>query len=541
MRRREKENEKNNLLLLQNSEELDLTTLESNHGGSNISKMPQRKTGVEELLNSENEKSDYDWLLAPPDSPLFPTLEKESHISLTSETETPNARPTALKPRVSNIQVEPVSRSKMASKPHAPLPGLGSSNGNRRPSPSRGPTPATSRSSTPSGRPMLSSSTPATSRSSTPSGRPMLPSSTPAASRSSTPSGRPTLPPSTKSSRPSTPTSRATITSAKPTAPPVRSSTPTRSTSRASTPTTARPSLAAPKISQRSVTPTLRSSTLSGALGVSAPPTRPSSASKARPVVTKNPVQSRGISPSVKSRPWEPSQMPGFSLEAPPNLKTSLSERPASVTRSRPAVPPNSRSSSVEASSNGKSKRQSSTPSKGRASSGHSNQSSMQALSRARFTDSNNESPVVIGTKMVERVVNMRKLAPPKNEDHHAAHNNSHGKSTSSDSSGFGLTLSKKSLDMAMRHMDIRRSMQGNNLRPLVTSIPASSMYSVRSIGSSKSKTISVSDSPLATSSTASSEPSVNNNSISYDGSEFEENDIGSERGNSSPISHHSR
>lgn len=82
--------------------------------------------------------------------------------------------------------------------------------------------------------------------------------------------------------------------------------------------------------------------------------------------------------------------------------------------------------------------------------------------------------------------------------------------------------------------------MQGN-LRPLVTSIPASSMYSVRSDGSSKSRTVSVSDSPLATSSTASSEPSVNNNSISYNGREVEENDFGSEGGNSSPISHHSR
>lgn len=69
--------------------------------------------------------------------------------------------------------------------------------------------------------------------------------------------------------------------------------------------------------------------------------------------------------------------------------------------------------------------------------------------------------------------------------------------------------------------------MQGN-LRPLVTSIPASSMYSVRSGSSSKSRTVSVSDSPHATSSTASSEPSVNNNSMSY-GSEIEENDFGSE------------
>lgn len=142
--------------------------------------------------------------------------------------------------------------------------------------------------------------------------------------------------------------------------------------------------------------------------------------------------------------------MPGYSLDAPPNLKTSLPERPTSVTRSRP----NSRSSSVDATSNGKSKRQSSTPSKGRASAGfpHSSHSSMQALSRARFTDGDDDSPVVIGTKMVERVVNMRKLAPPKHDDH-SSHNNSFGKSSSSGSSGFGSTLSKKSLDMAMRHM----------------------------------------------------------------------------------------
>ncbi|KAK7294683.1 hypothetical protein RJT34_17574 [Clitoria ternatea] len=498
MRRREKENEKNNLLLLQNSEEFDLSNLESNRGSSMISKivssMPPRKTGVEEFLNSENDKSDYEWLLTPPDTPLFPTLEKESQISVKSELEIHNTRPTALKPRVANIQPETATRSNAVSKHYAPMPGLSSSTtSTRRPSSSGGPTSATS--------------------------------------RSSTPSGRPTLPSTTKSSRSSTPTSRTTMTSVKSTVPSVRTSTPTRSTARASTPTS-RPSLAAPpKTSQRSATPTLRSSTPSKTFGVSAPPTRPSSASKARPVVVKNPVQSRGISPSVKSRPLQPSQMPGFPVDAPPNLKTSVPERPASATRTRPGAP-NSRSSSVEASGGGKSRRQSSTPSKGRASNGfvHSSQSSMQALSRARFTDGDEESPVVIGTKMVERVVNMRKLAPPKHEDHRSSHNNSYGKSTSSGSSGFGSTLSKKSLDMAMRHMDIRRSIQGN-LRPLVTSIPASSMYSVRSGScSSRSRTVSVSDSPLATSSTASSEPSVNNNSMSYDGSEVEENDFGSER-----------
>ena len=82
---------------------------------------------------------------------------------------------------------------------------------------------------------------------------------------------------------------------------------------------------------------------------------------------------------------------------------------------------------------------------------------------------------------------------------------------------------------------DIRRSISGNQ-HPLMTNIPASSIYSVRS-GSTKSRTISVSDSPLATSSNASSEPSVNNNSFCIDGSEMEDNDLSSERGNSTPTS----
>lgn len=40
-------------------------TAESNRGSSMISKMvssvPARKNGVEEFLNSENDKSDYEW------------------------------------------------------------------------------------------------------------------------------------------------------------------------------------------------------------------------------------------------------------------------------------------------------------------------------------------------------------------------------------------------------------------------------------------------------------------------------------------------
>lgn len=131
-------------------------------------------------------------------------------------------------------------------------------------------------------------------------------------------------------------------------------------------------------------------------------------------------------------------------------------------------------------------------------------------------------NPGLMGTKMVERVVNMRKLAPPKQGDDNA--NNSVGKSQGN----LGRTLSKTSLDMAIRHMDIRKRVPGN-LRHLATNMPASSVYSVRS-APPKSRTVSSSDSPLATSSSTSSEPSVNN------GFENENNDYHNEREKILPV-----
>lgn len=67
-----------------------------------------------------------------------------------------------------------------------------------------------------------------------------------------------------------------------------------------------------------------------------------------------------------------------------------------------------------------------------------------------------------------------------------------------------------------------------------MTNIPASSMYSVRS-GPNR-KTTSISDSPLATSSNASSDMSVNNNGICMDGGEVDE-DVSSDKGIRSPAS----
>ncbi|KAM7256947.1 hypothetical protein ACFE04_012688 [Oxalis oulophora] len=466
-------------------------------GGSPVSKQvimsqPTRKTAADKFLNSVAHKSDYEWLITPPGTPLVPYLDKEAQIAIMNEPKVSNARPTALKERLANVHQEPASRNNMASKIlNVSSGGLNSSMiSNRR------------------------------------------------ASRPATPTGRPTIPATSKPSRPSTPTSRPILPSTKPSAHPSRASTPTRCTARSSTPT-ARPSAPISRPTSRAATPARHVPNRSSAPSVTAPPSRSSSVTRPVPpsrsssvtrsvppsrsssatrsamIISKTPAPSRGTSPTVKSRPWKPSDMPGFSLDPPPNLRTSMPERPGSVSRSRPGDS-SSRSSSVDSRSSGRPRQQSRSPTRGRPSYGSAK---IHSVRRAQSKDEDHVSPVVMGSKMVERVVNMRKLAPPKQADLFSSHGI--GKCSSTESLGFGRNLSKKSLEMAMRHMDIRRSISGN-LRPIMTNIPASSMYSVRS-ESTRSRTTSVSDSPLATSSNASSEFSINNNFISLDSREMED------------------
>ncbi|XP_071929934.1 uncharacterized protein [Coffea arabica] len=536
MQKREKE--RNNLLLLNNSDDFD-ASLGTKSGSSPIFNIasttpaPVRKTATDDFLNSDTDKNDYDWLLTPPGTPLFPSLEMESQKTVMSQLGTPKARPLTLKSRLANPQTENAVRSSnLPSRQQTSSTGLTTSSaGIRRPSSSGG-----SRPSTPTGRPTLTATSKSTMASAP---KPTLstgskPSLTTTSKATSAAMSRPT--------RSATPTSRASLASAKPTVPP-RSSTPTsRPMVRSSTPT-ARPSIPASKPTSRSATPTRRPATTSSATITSVPSVKsPSSLSVTKLVssTTKNPVPARSSSPTVKPRPWKPSDMPGFSLDAPPNLRTSIpTDRPVSASRGRPGGP-TVRSSSVEPVANGRVRRQSCSPSRGRPPNGiiHSSGSSVPAGNRLHAKANDNVSPVLIGTKMVERVINMRKLVPPKQDDKHSPLSNLSGKSSSPDSSGFGRTLSKKSLDMAIRHMDIRRTIPGN-LRPLMTNIPASSMYSVRS-GSTKSRTLSVSDSPLATSSNASSEVSVNNNALCADAGEIED-DVNSDKVVRSPASMRAR
>ncbi|KAL3630578.1 hypothetical protein CASFOL_023562 [Castilleja foliolosa] len=519
MRRREKE--RNDLILLQNSDEFDAPL--GHPGSSSIFNIPSsatpasaRKTGADDFLNSENDKNDYDWLLTPPGTPLFPSIEMEHQKTVMRQQHgTPKARPTALKSRP-----EPASRSNLSSRqPSSSSPGLNTSSGGlRRPSSSGGPG---SRPATPTGRSTLTSSSRSTLTSSTNRPTSSAP-ARPTSSKTSTTMSRP--------SRSSTPTSRPTLISSKPTTAPTRSSTPTsRSTIRSSTPTRGSGPIAPPsKSTSRASTPTRRPTTASSGT---------SGTIKSVSTAAKNPVPSRPSSPTVRPKMWKPSEMPGFSHDVPPNLRTTITNRPPSAARGRPGAP-SSRSSSVEPVSNGRIRRQSCSPARGRPPNGmmHNSGSSVpvSAANRLHAKANDNVSPGLVGTKMVERVINMRKLAPPKQDDKHSPHSNLSGKSMSPDSSGFGRTLSKKSLDMAIRHMDIKRTIPGN-LRPLMTNIPASSMYSVRSGGPNR-RTVSVSDSPLATSSNASSELSVNNNGLCMDGHEFDD-DVSSDKGIRSPAS----
>ncbi|GFY83512.1 Yippee family putative zinc-binding protein [Actinidia rufa] len=100
MRKHEKEQDD---LFLQNSEDFgDPLGLKQNTSPTfNItSSTTARKTATDDFLNSDNDKNDYDWLLAPPGTPLFPSLEMESQRTVMNLIGSPKARPTALKSRV---------------------------------------------------------------------------------------------------------------------------------------------------------------------------------------------------------------------------------------------------------------------------------------------------------------------------------------------------------------------------------------------------------------------------------------------------------
>ncbi|KAJ0234951.1 GPI-anchored protein [Hirschfeldia incana] len=437
---------------------------------------PPRRTAADNFLYSEDEKSDYDWLVTPPGSPSK---------SSTNQLYAPDATLTvALNSRLENCREEEI-RDRISSKNQTiGLKRPSSANSSRstsRPSiPDRRSTTPATRSKTPTQRvtstgaranltsSSTSSSRPA-SRASTPTRRPSSSGTSRATlTSSSTSSVRPTSRPSTPPRRPSSSgTSRANLTTA-------RATTGTATSARSNIKPMSTPGT---KPGSRSSTPTRR------------PPTPPGSSSTVSRSKPAKPVCKPAPSPILRSRPWEPYEMPGFSLEAPSNLRTTLPDRPQTASSCRTAAfgSSSSRSASIERTV---ARRQSCSPSRNRAPISNAN-------GPGRAKTSNNGggliSPVAKGVLMVERVVSARKLAPPRLTEKGGS--NAGKSSSGADGVGFGRNLSKSSFDMALRHMDIKQGSMKGNFRQLATKVPAASLYSVRSSGTRRKRPVSSSGS----------------------------------------------
>ncbi|KAF8390599.1 hypothetical protein HHK36_025126 [Tetracentron sinense] len=376
-----------------------------------------------DLLNADGEKNDYDWLLTPPDTPLFPSLDDETPPVNIAHRGRPRSQPISIS-RSSTME-KSYRTSRSSASPHrlSPSPRSGNSTLQSRGKPSSAP------------------------------------------HSSPTPSMRPTTP----SRRPSTPPNK--------------------------------PSIHAP----RSSTPTFRrmstgSSGTVSSIGRSGP----------SPVKTN-----RGNSASPKLQSWQ-SNLPGFSSDAPPNLRTSLADRPASYIRGSSPASRKGRDSSS------KFGRQSMSPTASRSA------SSSYSHDRERFSSHSKGSVASSGDDDIDSL----QSGPVGISDRSAS--SKVGTFPNSRSSAFsknpGRTLSsssapKRSFDSALRQMDLRKSPQ-NMFRPLLSSVPSTTFHAGKA--NSVHRTMISRNSSITTSSNASSEQGA---SIAPDteGSDHEQGDMASE------------
>lgn len=375
-----------------------------------------------ELLNADGEKNDYDWLLTPPDTPLFRSLDDEPAPVNVARKGRPRSQPIS------------ISRSSTMEKSYRSTRGS--------PSPNRlSPSPRSGNSSFQSTR-----------------GRP-----------SSAPQSSPTPAP-----RSATPTRRPSPSPSKSSAPAPRSSTPTP---------------------RRMSTGSNRTAVSSSVRGTS-------------PMRT-----SRGNSASPKIRAWQ-SNIPGFSLEAPPNLRTSLADRPASYVRGSSPASRNGKDSTSKFS------RQSMSPTTSRSiSSSHSHdRDRFSSHSKGSFASSGDDDmdslqSIPIGDS--DYSVSKRAGAYPNNRA--PAFSKKPARILSSSSAP-----KRSSFDSALRQMDNRRSPQ-NMFRPLLSSVPSSTFFAGK--GSSNHRSMISRNSSVTTSSNASSDQGT---SVAHgtEGNEHHQDDV---------------
>ncbi|XP_028794077.1 cell wall protein RBR3, partial [Neltuma alba] len=374
------------------------------------------------LLNADGDKNDYDWLLTPPDTPLFPSLDEDEP-------------PPINVPSRGRPQSKPISISRSSTMERSRRSSRGSASPNRlSPSPRTGNSTSQSR----TGPSSVSNSSPTQNL------------------RHATPSRRPSTPPN----KPSTPAPRS------------------------STPTPRRMS-------------TGSNGPVSGIRGTS-------------PVKT-----SRGNSASPKIRAWQ-TNIPGFSSEAPPNLRTSLADRPASYVRGSSPASRNGKDPTTRYS------RQSMSPTASRSSSSfHSHDrdrfSSRSKGSIASSGDDDTDSIQSIQVGSLDRLSSRRSSSVINNRT--PAISKKTAKTVSPNSAP------KRSFDPALRQMD-RKSPQ-NMFRPLLSSVPSTTFY-VGKANSARNNSLVSRNSSITTSSNASSDQGT---SIALDteGSDHNQDDVASE------------
>ncbi|KQK10333.1 uncharacterized protein DDB_G0271670 [Brachypodium distachyon] len=447
---------------------------------------------MEDLLNTEIGKHDYDWLLTPPGTPRFPALEVAEKVppSNVSKHTTTRSSSTTRASRLSVYETEnrhsivstrPARCNSRPSIQSAPLSSNNRSsvlNGSISSVSSRPTTPSKRIGTVPSSKPSVVASHPVVARSSTPvKTRPATPvkirPSTPVKTRPATPVK--TCPSTPDKTRPSVSNSMPNSTAVKATsAQNSRSSTPTSrprsfsSSSSSTAPAVSRPSSSSGTIPAicRSSSSSSKAASVTRSSSRSSTPTRQPVMRSSAPPIARSPsvgrisgsnnltssgrsVESRGRisapSSAPSSRPSSPNprlrapvktlDLPHFPSDTPANLRTKIPDRPLSAGRARPGIGLGARSA----------------PNAEPVTSAPVKKMSVPAITRSKFSDAPSKAPSLISgnqNRQAERSVMDSQPARPS-------------RSATSAENGFGRTISRKSIDMAIKHMDIRQNLGG--------------------------------------------------------------------------------
>ncbi|KAJ4824763.1 hypothetical protein Tsubulata_024395 [Turnera subulata] len=233
----------------------------------------------------------------------------------------------------------------------------------------------------------------------------------------------------------------------KPNGIPQRSVTPSQRSSISSSTETKTPKATTPPGNQKRMTPFATSLIKQGSATASTENQKETQkdylgANLSKDVKTK-PI-SRGVSPSVRST--IPAQIPGFSNETPPNLRT---DRATSATRGRPVANPTMPNTQQKPEPAAKPRRQSCSPSvtRGRKETTSAN---LTTQLKGKVLSGNNGNQI-FGSRMVDKVMNARKLGAEEREAKPKSHATSNG--NGSTTTGFGRMMARSSMDMAVKHM----------------------------------------------------------------------------------------